>query len=112
MHQAGHIAAGENIGLSVEDMIHLECAHAARYMREGDRKGAAEAATLLTLAERDDLHVADGTEEFEDGLAAVRAARVAGAVEGDTRRLRQGARPCFDSESVADEIHYFPCAAG
>ncbi len=51
VHEAGHVAADEEIGLLFEDVVELERAHFSGNVREGDGESAAEAAALLTLAE-------------------------------------------------------------
>ena len=112
MHEAGHVAADEDVGVGGEDVVEFERTHAAGNVREGDGKGAAEAATLLVLAEGGNDGVFDGAEELERGLAAASAAAVAGTVEGDAGRLSEFSRPRLDAEAVENEVHDFPCPAG
>ena len=100
VHQARHVAAGEDIGLRSKDVVHFQATHASRDVRKGDGKGTSETAALLALAKWDDLRIADGFEKGKGGLSAVRSARVAGAMEGDLGRLLEGAFPLLDAEAV------------
>ena len=81
-------------------------------MGEGDGEGAAEAAALFVLAEGGDDGVFDRFQQREGGLAAVSAATVAGAVEGDTGGFLKFSGPGFDAEAVVNEVHDFPSATG
>ena len=60
VHQAGHVDAGEHVGLGVENVVEFQRAHLARDVGKRHGKRAAEAAALFLLSERDDLGVLDG----------------------------------------------------
>ncbi len=60
VHEAGHVAADEEVGLLFEDVVEFERSHFSGDVREGDREGAAEAAALFALAEGEQGDIADG----------------------------------------------------
>jgi len=51
VHQTGHVAADQQIGMLIENVIQFQCAHFSGNVRESDREGSAETAALLGLAE-------------------------------------------------------------
>lgn len=112
VHEAGHIAADEDVRVRFQDMVELERAHPPGNVGESDGKGAAETAALLGLAERSDKGVFDGFQELQGCLAAASAAAMAGAMEGDAGGFRKFSRPFFDAETVVDEVHDLPSPAG
>lgn len=59
VHEAGHVAADEEVGVLFEHVVELERAHFSGNVGKGYREGAAEAATLLGLAEGDQGDVFD-----------------------------------------------------
>ena len=98
-------------GFCREDMVELEVAHGDGNVREGDGKGAAEAAALLGLAEG---------EDFQARRSIASSVRVASPLpvprEWQERwnATRASRRPgqAVDAEAVDDEVGQFPGAAG
>ncbi len=60
VHEAGHVAADEEVGLLFEDVVEFEGAHFSRDVGKGDGEGATEAAALFALAEGEQGDIADG----------------------------------------------------
>lgn len=59
VHEAGHVAADEEVGVLFEHVVELERAHFSGDVGEGYREGTAETAALLRLAERDEGDIFD-----------------------------------------------------
>lgn len=59
VHEARHVAADEEVGVLLEDVVELERSHFPGDVREGDGEGSAEAAALFALSEGDECDVAD-----------------------------------------------------
>ncbi len=59
VHEAGHVAADEEVRVLFEHVVELERAHFPRDVGKGYREGATETTALLRLAERDEGDVFD-----------------------------------------------------
>ena len=112
MHEAGHVAADEDVGLRFKDVVKFQRTHATGNVREGDGKRAAETATLFGLAKGSDGGVFNRFQQRERGFTAAGATAVAGAVKSDAGRFVEFPGPGFDAKTVINEVHDFPGAAG
>lgn len=74
VHEAGHVAADEEVGVLFEHVVELERAHFSGDVGECYREGAAEAAALLGLAEGDERDVFDRGKQGAGGFARASAA--------------------------------------
>lgn len=74
VHEAGHVAADEEIGVLFEHVVELERTHFPRNVGKGYREGAAETAALLGLAEGDEGDVFDRGKQGAGGFARASAA--------------------------------------
>ena len=108
VHQAGHIAADQDVGIAFQNVIQLQGSHASGDVGEGDGKSASKATALLILAEGDDFCIFDRGEQCGDCRSTIRAAAVAGAVKGDAGRFVESALPAFHPEAIGDEVTHFP----
>ncbi len=74
VHEAGHVAADEEVGVLFEHVVELERAHFSGNVGECYRECAAEAAALLGLAEGDEGDVFDRGKQGAGGFARASAA--------------------------------------
>lgn len=109
VHEAGHVPADEDVRVRFQNVVELQRSHPAGNVRKCDGKCPAKATTLLGLAEGRDDGVLDGFQQFQCCLTATRATAVTRTMERDACRLIQFTRPCFDAESVVNEVHDLPC---
>src|SRR4051812_32603301 len=85
MHEAGHVAADQNVGVRFENVIELQRPHPPGNMREGNGKCSTEPAALLGLSEWRNDGVANGLQQFQCRLTTTRTTAVAGPMKGDAR---------------------------
>ena len=74
VHEAGHVAADEEVRMLFENVVELERTHFSGNVGKGYGEGATEATALLGLAEGDERDVFDRGKQGAGGFARASAA--------------------------------------
>ena len=74
VHEAGHVAADEEVRMLFENVVELERTHFSGNVGKGHGEGATEATALLGLAEGHEGDIFDRGKQGASGFARARAA--------------------------------------